>query len=111
MSFRRRLAVSAAALTLAGVGLVAVPATASATPAPDLGNCRSKNLTGSLGHKGKEIWCTGGTSYYYGAALCHKLDGSGYEYWHYGPVVGPGAKSTAWCDYGASAINFSVIPV
>lgn len=108
MSIRKRLAVSAATLALAGAGLVAAPAAASAAPAQISAiNCNANNLTGSLGHKGKEIWCTGTSSYYYGAIICKKVDdGSNLEYTHYGPTVGPGAKSRVWCDYGAIVIGW-----
>ncbi|WP_329403075.1 hypothetical protein OG523_02225 [Streptomyces virginiae] len=103
MSIRKRLTVSAAVLALAGAGLVAAPEVASAAPAQISAiDCKANNLTGSLGHKGKEIWCTGTSSYYRGAIVCKKVDdGSNREYTHYGPTVGPGAKSTVWCDYGA----------
>ncbi|MFG2631696.1 hypothetical protein [Streptomyces sp. NPDC048473] len=108
MSVRKRLAVSAAALALAGAGLVAAPATASAAPAPLEPGCYSNNMTGSLGHNGKAIWCIGGTYNYYGRILCHKVDGSNYNYWHYGPVVGPGQTSTVWCDQGANVIDWGI---
>ncbi|MFF4426812.1 hypothetical protein ACFY04_39755 [Streptomyces sp. NPDC001549] len=103
MSIRKRLTVSAAVLALAGAGLVAVPAAAAAAPARiSASKCYSKDLTGSLGHKGKEIWCKGGSFYYYGMIECKRVDGGNIIlYKHYGPTVGPGAKSTVWCDYGA----------
>ncbi|MGW4685515.1 hypothetical protein ACWEPM_11470 [Streptomyces sp. NPDC004244] len=101
MSVLKRLTVSAAAVvTLAGAGLLLAPA-AEAAPNDPAKNCKAKDETGALGHKGKSITCSG-TNLYFGAILCRKIDDhSNYTYWHYGPVVNRGSKSTVWCDYGA----------
>ncbi|TGB16096.1 hypothetical protein [Streptomyces sp. MZ04] len=107
MSVRKRLAGGAAAVAIAGAGVVAAPATASAAPATVQGAlCYANDVTGSLGHNGKSIYCEDMSQYFYGAILCHKVDGSNYNYWHYGPVVGPNGASTVWCDYGAVVIEW-----
>ncbi|MEW1635268.1 hypothetical protein AB0469_14430 [Streptomyces sp. NPDC093801] len=108
MSVRKRLAGSAAALALAAAGLAAAPATASAAPVPRAAGCYGNDLLGSGGHRGMAIWCLGGTYSYYGRILCQKTDGTYFNYWHYGPAVGPGLTSTVWCDREAKVIDWGI---
>lgn len=97
MFTRRNIAGLAAAVAIAGGGLVTLAPSASATPS----NCLSWLVTGSEGHRGGEVRCTGGTSSdsYRAWVWCKKADG--YEYYHLGPWVFTGGTSTVWCDIGA----------
>ncbi|MBD0710877.1 hypothetical protein BU197_21625 [Streptomyces sp. CBMA291] len=77
------------------------PASASAA-APSALNCSAQLITGSGGHRGANITCTG--SSFTGVIDCRRTD-NGYTYRHFGNRVPSGGTSTVWCDLGATVVQ------
>ncbi|MEW2411074.1 hypothetical protein [Streptomyces griseoviridis] len=120
MTVRNRFIDSAATAAMLGAGLLATaaPATAavsaavpaaSAASAPATArglNCGSpRPLTGSGGHKGASVSCTGGA--FTASIVCDK---QGYRYVHFGNRAVSGGTSTVWCDLGAYVVSVRVEP-
>ncbi|MFJ9157740.1 hypothetical protein ACIRPS_13180 [Streptomyces griseoviridis] len=120
MTVRNRFVGSAATAAMLGAGLLATaaPATAavsaaapaaSAATAPATArglNCGSpRPLTGSGGHKGASVSCTGGA--FTASIVCDK---QGYRYVHFGNRAVSGGTSTVWCDLGAYVVSVRVEP-
>ncbi|MEU0402855.1 hypothetical protein ABZ318_21950 [Streptomyces sp. NPDC006197] len=103
MHVRQRVAGTVAALALAASGLLAAAPTASASAsAPAAFSCSARLITGSGGHRGAEIRCTG--SSFTGVVDCKRTD-NGYVYRHFGNRVPSGGTSTVWCDLNATVIQ------
>ncbi|SEE21194.1 hypothetical protein [Streptomyces sp. TLI_105] len=103
MHVRQRVAGTVAALALAASGLSAAAPTASASAsAPSALSCSARLITGSGGHRGAEIRCTG--SSFTGVVDCKRTD-NGYVYRHFGNRVPSGGTSTVWCDLNATVIQ------
>ncbi|GHA89723.1 hypothetical protein [Streptomyces termitum] len=103
MRLRQRALRAVLALGLAAGGTLAAvaPAAASAS-APVPLDCSARLITGSGGHRGASITCTG--SSFTGVADCRRTD-NGYTYRHFGNRVPSGGTSTVWCDLGATVIG------
>ncbi|MFF0559611.1 hypothetical protein [Streptomyces sp. NPDC004266] len=101
MHVRQRVTGTVAALALAASGLLAAAPTASAS-APAAFSCSARLVTGSGGHRGAEIRCTG--SSFTGVVDCKRTD-NGYVYRHFGNRVPSGGTSTVWCDLNATVIQ------
>ncbi|WP_406349242.1 hypothetical protein OHA44_36875 [Streptomyces sp. NBC_00144] len=105
MTIRNRFIGSIAATALLSAGLLsaAAPATAVSAPAQAL-NCGSPTLlTGSAGHKGAKVTCTGAA--FTASVVCDK---QGYQYRHFGNRAVSGGTSTVWCDLGAYVVRVQV---
>lgn len=103
MRARQRIAASIAALTLAAGGLLATaPAASASASAPAALSCSARLITGSGGHRGADIRCTG--SSFTGVIDCKRTD-NGYVYRHFGNRVPSGGTSTVWCDLNATVIQ------
>ncbi|MFE4589348.1 hypothetical protein [Streptomyces laurentii] len=117
MHIRQRAAGAVLALGLAvgGLSATAFPATAApASPAApsspaaaaDL-SCSARLVTGSAGHKGASVTCTGGAFTAY--VDCERTD-NGYQYRHFGNRAVSGGTSTVWCDLNARVIHVDAVP-
>ncbi|MGC5345309.1 hypothetical protein ACPXCE_22825 [Streptomyces sp. DT24] len=97
MRTHHRVAAVAASLALAGGGLLGMASQAAASPSAL--SCDSPTyLTGSGGHRGASIRCTG--SSFTGVIDCYK---PGYgTYRHFGNRAASGGTSTTWCDLNAT---------
>ncbi|MGW0672342.1 hypothetical protein [Streptomyces sp. NPDC002746] len=105
MRSHHRVAAVAASLALAGGGLLGLAPTAGAAPA-GLSCSTPKLLTGSAGHHGASISCTGGAFTEF--IDCYK---AGYgTYRHFGNRAVSGGTSTTWCDIGADVTGVGVSP-
>ncbi|MFF3260936.1 hypothetical protein ACFYWO_17405 [Streptomyces sp. NPDC002932] len=105
MRSHHRVATVAASLALAGGGLLGLAPTAGAAPA-GLSCSTPKLLTGSAGHHGASISCTGGAFTQF--IDCYK---AGYgTYRHFGNRAVSGGTSTTWCDIGADVTGVGVSP-
>ncbi|WP_370416571.1 hypothetical protein [Streptomyces fradiae] len=103
MRTRLRIAASIATLTLAAGGLLATaPAASASAVAPSALSCSARLITGSGGHRGADIRCTGST--FTGVIDCKRTD-NGYVYRHFGNRVPSGGTSTVWCDLNATVIQ------
>ncbi|MFE5299981.1 hypothetical protein [Streptomyces sp. NPDC056632] len=103
MHVRQRVAGTVAALALAASGLLAVaPAASASVSSPSALTCSSRLITGSGGHRGAEIRCTG--SSFTGVIDCRRID-NGYVYRHFGNRVASGGTSTVWCDLNATVVQ------
>ncbi|MER7968387.1 hypothetical protein ABTX35_05110 [Streptomyces sp. NPDC096080] len=123
MTFRGRIAGSIATAAVLGAGLLATAAPVTAAPAAGVAsastvsaasapvsarglNCGSPRLlTGSAGHKGASVSCTGGS--FTASVVCDK---QGYRYTHFGNRAVSGGTSTVWCDLGAAVVQVMVEP-
>ncbi|BAU84885.1 hypothetical protein SLA_3996 [Streptomyces laurentii] len=103
MHIRQRAAGAVLALGLAvgGLSATAFPATAA-----DL-SCSARLVTGSAGHKGASVTCTGGAFTAY--VDCERTD-NGYQYRHFGNRAVSGGTSTVWCDLNARVIHVDAVP-
>ncbi|MHC3818114.1 hypothetical protein [Streptomyces sp. DT9] len=105
MRSHHRVAAVAASLALAGGGLLGLAPTAGAAPA-GLSCSTPKLLTGSAGHHGASVSCTGGAFTEF--IDCYK---AGYgTYRHFGNRAVSGGTSTTWCDIGADVTGVGVSP-
>lgn len=103
MHVRPRVSGIVAALVLAAGGLLTTaPAATAAASAPTALNCSSRLVTGSGGHRGAAITCSG--SSFTGVIDCRRTD-TGYVYRHFGNRVPSGGTSTVWCDLNATVIQ------
>ncbi|MFJ3709506.1 hypothetical protein OG204_01645 [Streptomyces sp. NBC_01387] len=102
---RNRLVGSIAATALLGAGLLSAAAPATAAPAQVQAlNCGPATpLTGSGGHKGARVTCTGAA--FTASVVCDK---QGYQYRHFGNRAVSGGTSTVWCDLGAYVVKVQV---
>ncbi|MFD8597990.1 hypothetical protein ACFV1L_23580 [Kitasatospora sp. NPDC059646] len=92
----RVMATVVASVVLAAAGLVGASSSSAGAAALSCGN--KQYFTGSGGHAGASIRCTGGP--FVAKAACYK---PGYgTYTHYGNRVETGGTSTVWCDLGAT---------
>jgi hypothetical protein len=103
MHIRQRAAGAVLALGLAVGGL---SATAFPAAAADL-SCSARLVTGSAGHKGASVTCTGGAFTAY--VDCERTD-NGYQYRHFGNRAVSGGTSTVWCDLNARVIHVDAVP-
>ncbi|MGW7413440.1 hypothetical protein [Streptomyces sp. NPDC054863] len=99
MRTHHRVAALAASVALAGGGMLGMASQAAAsTTALSCGG--PSYLTGSGGHKGASIRCSG--SSFTGVIDCYK---PGYgTYRHFGNRASSGGTSTTWCDLGATVV-------
>ncbi|WP_434599736.1 hypothetical protein [Streptomyces sp. A5-4] len=104
MRIRSRAAAITTALALAGAGVLGMASPAAAGASALICPSYPQLITGSGGHKGAKISCTGGTSFFL-AIRCEKLDSSKYRYWHYGNWAASGGTSTVWCDVNSKIIK------
>ncbi|MFF3174436.1 hypothetical protein ACFVQ0_17665 [Streptomyces sp. NPDC057900] len=105
MRSHHRVAAVAASLVLAGGGLLGLAPAAAAAPA-GLSCSTPKLLTGSGGHHGASVSCTGGAFTEF--IDCYK---AGYgTYRHFGNRAVSGGTSTTWCDIGADVTKVGVSP-
>ncbi|MEU6933337.1 hypothetical protein [Streptomyces sp. NPDC046385] len=103
MHARPRFTGIVAALALAAGGLLATaPAATASASAPAALNCSARLITGSGGHRGADITCSG--SSFTGVIDCKRND-TGYVYRHFGNRVPSGGTSTVWCDLNATVIQ------
>ncbi|GAA2815362.1 hypothetical protein [Streptomyces showdoensis] len=102
MQARQRVAGAVAALVLGAGGLLTAAPPAAAAPSSETAlSCSAQLITGSAGHKGANIRCTGGS--FTGVIDCQRTD-TGYTYRHFGNRAGSGGTSTVWCDLTARVI-------
>ncbi|MFJ1897781.1 MULTISPECIES: hypothetical protein [unclassified Streptomyces] len=105
MRSHHRVAAVAASLALAAGGLLGLAPSAGAAPA-GLSCSTPRLLTGSAGHHGASVSCTGGA--FTGFIDCYK---AGYgTYRHFGNRAVSGGTSTTWCDIGADVTAAGVSP-
>ncbi|MER8046722.1 hypothetical protein [Streptomyces sp. NPDC094032] len=103
MHARPRVAGTVAALVLAAGGLLTTaPAANASSSAPAALSCSARLITGSGGHRGADITCSG--SSFTGVIDCKRTD-NGYVYRHFGNRVPSGGTSTVWCDLTATVIS------
>jgi hypothetical protein len=98
---------TASAIALGGLAALASPA--SAAPSGEVSvqaSCTAQYITGSGGHKGANVRCTGLGAYFTGLIDCDK---SGFVYRHFGNRVPNGGISTVWCDLNAKVVNYGGI--
>lgn len=110
MRSHHRVAAVAASLALAGGGLLGLAPSAgaaAAAAAPAGLSCSTPRLlTGSGGHRGASVSCTGGAFTEF--IDCYK---AGYgTYRHFGNRAVSGGTSTTWCDIGADVTRVGVSP-
>ncbi|MGI5499836.1 hypothetical protein [Lentzea sp. CA-135723] len=94
-------ALVALAFSTGGLALVAAPASAA--------SCSVQNVRGSGGHNGAAVTCYDlGT--FQASARCRRTD-NGFQYTHFGPMVGQGRTSTVWCDLNAVVVSATGINI
>jgi len=92
----RITAMTLAAGVLAAAGLIGVSSPDAGAASLSCGN--KQYFTGSAGHAGGSLRCTGGA--FVAVATCYKPSYGNYT--HYGNRVETGGTSTVWCDLGAT---------
>ncbi|MER7848480.1 hypothetical protein ABTZ03_31600 [Kitasatospora sp. NPDC096077] len=99
MNMMKRLAAFAVATAMAGAGFVGISSTSASATTTALSCSNKQFFTGSGGHAGASIRCTGGP--FVANVTCFKPSYGRYH--HYGNRVESGGTSTVWCDLGATA--------
>ncbi|MFD3757972.1 hypothetical protein [Streptomyces sp. NPDC058622] len=95
----RKIAASAASMALAMTGLVGVSSATAADSSATALKCSNRQyFTGSGGHAGASLTCTGGA--FTAKATCIKAGEPNYV--HFGNRTTSGGTSTVWCDVGSA---------
>ncbi|MEV6977074.1 hypothetical protein [Kitasatospora sp. NPDC093806] len=106
MSMQKRVAALALATAMVGAGFVGISATSASATTTALSCGNKQFFSGSGGHAGASIRCTGGA--FVANVTCFK---PGYgRYHHYGNRVESGGTSVVWCDLYATAEDVTGLP-